>query len=155
MRSILRSIGAAAVLAALAAPAAHAQVGTNHIGPRIGYNIDAEVLTLGGQFSVPIGRRLEFYPSADIHLVDDGSMFGVNIDLKYRVPAQGMQWLYLGTGLGIIRRSIGDFSDSDIGLNLFAGVESLSGRIHPFGEIRFLVADGSQAQIVGGLNFTL
>jgi hypothetical protein len=155
MRSTLRTVAATAILAAVAVPTAQAQVGTSHVGPRVGYNFDAEAVTIGGQFSIPIARRLEFYPSADVHLVDVGSMLTVNIDLKYRVPAEGIQWLYLGTGLGIARRSFNDNSDSDLGLNLFAGVESLSGRIHPFGEIRFLVADGSQAQLAAGLNFTL
>ncbi len=151
----------AAVTAALATalvavlPAASAQTGRSHLGPRVGYNFDAEVVTVGGQLSFPIGNRLEFYPSADIHLVDEGSMFGVNLDLKYRVPGQSLPWLYIGGGLGIISRSVGDFDNTDTGLNLLMGAESLRGRVHPFVEGRVTVADGSTAQLVAGLNFTL
>lgn len=151
----IRVISAALTLALVATTAATAQTSRTHIGPRIGYNFDADVATLGGQISFPIGQRLEFYPSADVHLVDEGSMFGVNVDIKYRLPGNTVRWMYLGTGLGIVSRSVEDFDNTDTGLNVFIGAESLSGRVHPFVEGRVLIADGSMAQIVGGLNFTL
>jgi hypothetical protein len=150
-------IGAALSIAfAASASTANAQTSRTHLGPRIGYNIDAEAVSIGGQLSLPIARRLEFYPSADVTLVDNGSMFGVNLDIKYRLPAGGtMDWLYLGTGLGIVSRSVGDNDNTDTGLNLFLGAESLRGRVHPFIEGRLLIADGSMVQLVGGLNFTI
>lgn len=150
-------IGAAVLIAlAATAPTANAQTSRTHIGPRIGYNFDVEDISIGGQLSFPIGRRLEFYPSADLTLVDPGSMFGVNIDVKYRMPSGvSMEWLYLGTGLGIVSRSVGDFDNTDTGLNVFLGAESLRGRVHPFLEGRVLISDGSMAMLMGGLNFTL
>lgn len=153
-----RIVGATAVLATTlfaTLPEASAQTGRSHLGPRVGYNFDAEVATVGGQLSFPIGSRLEFYPSADIHLVDEGSLVGVNLDIKYRVPGQSLPWLYVGAGLGILSRSVGDFDNTDTGLNLLMGAESLRGRVHPFVEGRITVADGSTAQLVAGLNFTL
>jgi hypothetical protein len=155
---IVRFAGWSAVLTlAVAATAvtANAQTSRPHVGPRIGYNFDAEDISLGGQLSFPIGRRLEFYPSADVTLVDPGSMFAVNIDLKYRLPAgSSMDWLYLGTGLGIVSRSFNDNDNTDTGLNVLLGAESLRGRVHPFVEGRVLISDGSMAQLMGGLNFT-
>jgi hypothetical protein len=155
--SRLAAISAAVAIAiAATAPTATAQTSRTHLGPRIGYNFDAEAVTLGGQLSFPMGNRLEFYPSADLHLVDPGSMFGVNLDIKYRMPAGGsVDWLYVGTGLGIVSRSVNDNDNTDTGLNLFLGAESLRGRVHPFLEGRVLISDGSTAQLVGGLNFTL
>jgi hypothetical protein len=41
-----------------------------------------------------------------------------------------------------------------VGLNLFAGAESLKGRVHPFAEARLVLGDGSRFQLVGGLNIT-
>ncbi len=151
----IRVITAAVALALVATTTAAAQTNRTHIGPRLGYNFDAEVVTIGGQLSFPIGRNLEFYPSADFHLVDEGSLFGVNVDIKYRLPGTNVRWLYIGTGLGILSRSVDDFDNTDTGLNVFVGAESLRGRVHPFIEGRVLVADGSMAQLVGGLNFTL
>lgn len=155
--SRLAGFGAAlSITFAATASSATAQTSRTHIGPRIGYNFDAEAVTLGGQLSFPIARRLEFYPSADITLVDNGSMFGINMDIKYRMPAGGsMDWLYLGTGLGIVSRSVNDNDNTDTGLNVFLGAESLRGRVHPFVEGRVLISDGSMAMLVGGLNFTL
>ncbi len=134
---------------------ASAQTSRMHLGPRVGYNFDAEALTVGAQLSVPVARHLEFYPSFDFNNVDVGSLYAINLDLKYRVATASADWLYLGTGLGIAHRSVGDSSKSDAGLNLFAGAESLKGRVHPFGEARVTIANGSQAMLVGGLNFTI
>jgi hypothetical protein len=145
------AIGATLLTAPLAAQA-HGRL---HLGPRIGYNFDAEALTLGAQLSVPVGRHLEFYPSVDYHDVDVGSLYSLNLDIKYRVPLQGTEWFYVGTGLGILNRSIGDNDHSDAGLNLFLGAESRWGRVHPFAEGRATIADGSQVMLMGGLNFTL
>lgn len=156
MRTFPTRVTLAALTLALAATtAASAQTNRTHIGPRIGYNFDAEVATVGGQLSFPVGRHLEFYPSADIHLVDEGSLFGINLDLKYRLPGTNVRWMYVGTGLGILSRSVNDRDNTDTGLNVFLGAESLSGRVHPFIEGRVLISDGSTAQILGGLNFTL
>jgi len=46
-------------------------------------------------------------------------------------------------------------SNTDAGLNLIVGLESLKGWIHPFAEGRLTVGDESTFQIAGGLNFTL
>ena len=53
------------------------------------------------------------------------------------------------------RRSVGDFENTDTGLNLFGGYESMRGNVHPFVEVRIVAGDGSRAQLAGGLNFTL
>lgn len=151
---ILKLVLTAALTVGLTVTAS-AQTSRLHLGPRIGYNFDAEALTVGAQLSVPVGRHLEFYPSFDYHDVDRGSLYTINLDIKYRVAASNADWLYLGTGLGIATRSVGDADNSDAGLNLFLGAESLRGRIHPFGEARVMIADGSTAQLMGGLNFTL
>lgn len=126
----------------------------SHLGPQIGYNFDYEALVLGAQFSAPLGQHLELYPSFNIFLVDGATVWALNGDLKYRLPLEG-EWLYLGGGLNVTFFESGGVSNSDVALNLIAGFESRKGNIHPFGEFRFTVGDGSTAQLVGGLNFTL
>ena len=34
-----------------------------HLGPQINYDFDIEEIGIGAQFSVPMAKRLEFYPS--------------------------------------------------------------------------------------------
>ena len=128
--------------------------GRSHLGPQLGYNFDWEAVVIGAQFSTPIGTQLELYPSFNLFLVDGATVWALNGDVKYRLPLEG-EWLYLGGGLNVSVVDVGGASDSNVGLNLIAGFESRKGNIHPFGEVRFTVGDGSTAQLVGGLNFTL
>jgi hypothetical protein len=96
------------------------------------------------------GVRL-LYPSLDYFFVSPGSFWSINGDIKYRIATESVDWLYIGGGLNVISGS----GNSRAGVNLFAGFESLSGRVHPFGEFRFTENRGSTAQASAGLNFTL
>jgi hypothetical protein len=132
-----------------------AQTNRLHLGPHFGYNFDIEELGVGPQLSVPVARHLEFYPSFDWYFVSPGNLFALNADLKYRLASENLSWLYVGGGLNITRASAAGASTTDAGVNLLAGVESLRGTVHPYGELRLTVGDGSTAQIAVGLNFTL
>lgn len=147
-----RSMAAVALVLSLAAAGtAAAQTNEMHLGPRLSYQFDAEELGVGAQFSLPIASHLEFYPSFDVFFTDP-SLWSFNVDIKWRALAQSASWFYVGTGLNILDAS---GNGSNAGLNLFGGVESLKGRVHPFGELRFIVNDNSTAQVSAGLNFTL
>lgn len=139
-------------LIATSATAAAAQ-GRAHFGPRLSYHLDYEAVGLGAQLGLPIARNLEFYPSGDVFFRDDDSRWSVNADLKYRIAATAVPWFYAGTGLNIAQR--GGNNSSSAGLNLFMGMESRTGRVHPFVEFRYTANDGSTAQLAAGLNFTL
>lgn len=153
--SRFRAAALAALLLMGATATAQGQTRSMHIGPRFGYNFDIEQALVGVQFSAPVARHLEFYPSFDYYFVDAGSTWALNGDLKYRIGREQASWLYVGTGVNVTRTSFGNFHNSDVGLNLFGGIESLRGSVHPFAEVRATVGDGSTAQIMGGLNFTI
>jgi hypothetical protein len=150
-----RSAILTALLVLVASGIVRAQTDRAHIGPHIGYNFDIEELALGAQFSVPILRHVEFYPSFDYYFVDDGSLWAVNADLKWRVAKDRPRWLYIGGGLDLMHASNNGNGNTDAGANLFVGAESLRGRIHPFVEFRAILADNSSVQLQGGLNITL
>jgi len=126
----------------------------SHFGPQIGYNFDYEALVLGAQFSAPIGQHVEIYPSFNYFLVDGATVWALNGDVKYRLPLEG-EWFYVGGGLNLTFADFGGGSNTDAGLSLIAGFESRKGNVHPFGELRFVVGDGSTAQLAAGLNFTI
>jgi len=155
MASRILKVATAAVFFCTLAGAAEAQTSRMHLGPRISYQFDVEDVGLGAQFSLPVARHLEFYPSFDYFFVDPGSFWNLNGDLKYRLAGQHLDWIYLGTGLNIAHRSVGSADNTDAGLNLFGGIESLAGWVHPFGEFRLTVGDNTAAMVAGGLNFTL
>lgn len=131
---------------------AHAQ--RAHIGPRIGFDFDAEDALIGGQILLPITRSVELYPSFDYYLRDAGTWLGFNGDLRFRLNARTRSVVYLGAGLGVLHRSDG-VDDTDAGLNLFGGLDAHAGAVHPFVEGRLRLNDGSAFQILAGLNFTL
>lgn len=144
---------AAGLLAAAAAPAA-AQ-GRAHIGPRSGVNLDSDDWFVGAQFTIPLTRQFEFYPSLDVYFPAQGTSLGINGDLKYRVPV-GPTWSsYFGGGLNVLYRDANGVSDTDAGGNLLAGLESRWGNVHPFFEARVLLHDNTSLQLGAGLNITL
>jgi hypothetical protein len=149
------SMATALIAATTFASTAEAQTSRMHIGPRVSYQFDLEKIGLGAQFSIPVLRQLEFYPSLDYFFVDPGSFWSFNADLKFRVAAESLHWLYLGAGLNVARSAAGGVSNTRAGFNAFVGAESLRGRIHPFGEFRFTARDGSTGQLAAGVNFTL
>ena len=143
-----------ALLLLVASGLVRAQTKRAHIGPHVGYNFDIKEVNLGAQASVPIVNRLEFYPSFDYYFVDSGSLWALNADLKWRVAKDRPRWLYVGGGPDLMRRSVSGNHSTDAGANIFAGVESVRGWIHPFIEFRGILAANSSAQLQGGLTIT-
>jgi len=148
-------IAATLVIASAFAGAAQAQTDRMHFGPRLSYQFDLEEFGIGAQLGVPLARYLEFYPSFDYFFVDPGSFWNLNADLKYRILNRSANWLYVGAGLNIARRGAGGSHDTGAGFNLLVGAEPLTGRVHPFGELRFTANDGSTGMLAVGLNFTM
>jgi hypothetical protein len=128
---------------------------SSHVGMRMGYNFTNEELMLSANLTVPMARRVEFYPSIDIYTPDRGNRIGFNGDVKVMFPMSPGPQFYVGGGLGVLSRTEGDFSNTDLGVNLLMGLESRSGWIHPFAEGKVLLHDRSQFQLIGGLNLTL
>lgn len=149
------SLLAALALATIAATA-EAQTPSLHFGPHLSYNLDIEEMGIGAQLSLPIARRIELYPSLDWYLVNNGSLVGLNADLKFRVDNTGTNWLYVGGGLNVTNSNpdIGA-SRTDTRANLFVGIESRAGYVHPFAELRGMFGERSSAQLAAGINFTL
>ena len=155
MRSALRTAVCGLALVIGGAATAGAQTSNFHLGPQIAYDFEIEEFGLGAQFSAPIVNRVEFYPSLMFYFVDPGSFFNLNADIKWRVARDRPAWLYVGGGLNVARFSNDGDADTDLGLNLLAGAESLKGRIHPFVEGRLILAEDVRLQIGAGLNITI
>jgi hypothetical protein len=148
-----RSLFIVAALALLAAFPASAQ--RPHIGAHGGYNFDRDDMLIGAQLLLPIGPMVELYPSVDFHRTPgEGSLMGFNLDLKLRNPGQRAPF-YIGGGFSMLRVGSGGATNSDTGGNVFAGVESRVGALHPYFEVRGLLNEQSAVQLIAGLNFTM
>lgn len=138
-----------------AATTASAQTQRTHVGGHIGVNTDFDDVLLGFHATFPATRYLELYPSFEVYFPDAGTLLGFNGDFKFLIPTRSGFGFYAGPGLNILYQSVGDSDDADLGLNLFGGIETRRGPVHPFLEARALVHDNTSFQLVFGLNFTL
>jgi hypothetical protein len=156
MTSRIRAVAVGLALLVGVSAAAEAQSGPMQFGPRVGYNFDAEEFSIGAHLIKPLTSAIAIYPSFDYFLVDAGTLFGINADLRYQMPAENLQWLYLGAGLGITRFSYEGFSNTDTGLNLIGGFQPVgTSRIKPFAEARLGIGDGSSFAVFGGISIPL
>jgi len=156
MRSVTRIAMSTALAYCVAFSVAVAQQARQEASPRMGthmaYHFDVRDPGVGAQLDVPVAPRFALYPSGAIYLVDQGSLWGVNADVKYQVASP----VYLGGGLNILRRSTASTGDTDAGVNLLAGVEGhLGRRVHPFAEGRVILNEGSAFLLGAGLSISL
>lgn len=121
------------------------------------------VVPLGSAFGAsedePLGR-LKGVASFDYYFWDcpgvDCSYFEINGNLLYPLMVEGFD-PYLGGGLNIARASVetsvGDVSDTEVGLNLLAGAEFDLGDLGAFAEIKGELAGGEQLVLTFGILF--
>ncbi|HEY3935653.1 MAG TPA: hypothetical protein VGL65_13660 [Gemmatimonadales bacterium] len=155
MSGRLRIVGIAGALLLGTVAVASAQTSHAHIGVHGLYNTTFDDWGIGAQFSAPVARHLEFYPSFDYYFESAGTMWEANADVKYRAIGQRYDWIYFGTGINLHYQNIDDDHLTQAGWNLIMGAESLRGQIHPFAEMRVTVTDHTRFQMQAGLNVTL
>jgi len=126
-----------------------------HIGPHGGYSFDRNHGLIGGQLTFPIARQVELYPSFDYYFGSGPTVLGFSGDLKLRFPTGYGSDVYFGGGPHWLHTSITGASGTDMGWDVFFGLESRRGVTHPYIEGRVLNHSQSQFQLLGGLNITL
>jgi hypothetical protein len=119
----------------------------------MGYNFDADALTLGVQATLPVTTRIELYPSLDYYAISPGTLWAINMDVKFRPPTQ-LGALYVGGGIDYLHTSASGGS-GDVNLDFLGGWEVRRRSFVPYVEGRLILGSGSAFQIVGGLNFKL
>ena len=163
MKGILLRVVLVLMLLALAVQTADAQRRTRRraiatapgprFGPHLGYNFDVDDPLLGAQLSYPLTPQLELYPSFDYYLVDPGSLWSLNFDVKYHPPTR-YGALYGGGGINYSHARLFGRGASDTNLNLLAGLERRwRPRVQPYVEMKLIVGDGSSLQLVGGVSW--
>jgi len=94
------------------------------IGIRAGYDYDADVWSVGGQFKLPLGlmRMLQIVPSGDIFFVEDKTDWQINADAA--IPFPLLPGSYAGGGLAVVNRDFTNSGDDKMktGYNLFVGM---------------------------------
>ena len=121
------------------------------VGPRVGYDFDADDWSAGGQLRVP-GPRLEALASGDYHFAAGIHPWQLNLDLALRLGR--FSSLYAGGGIGIFRALT-----TDVGPNVLVGLHPPARRgspIRPYAEGRWtFLDDGTPFRLVFGVNLVL
>lgn len=138
----------AALLAFAAASGSAVAQGASRFGVHAGYQFDFDDAVVGAQAAWPIASRLEFYPSFDYYLVDAGSLWALNADLKFRPPTRRGAF-YFGGGLNYLNGGGG----GDTNLNLLAGLERRRRGTRPYLEAKLVLGGGNAFQLVGGFSW--
>jgi hypothetical protein len=130
------------------------------LGLRAGYDYDAEVWSLGGQFVLPLGSRpggLQIIPSGDLFFINGATDWQINLDAAIR-----LMMLYGGVGIAYLNRDFQqpDEKDKKTGTNLFIGMPLplplYKLRILSFVEARWTEVENERLfRLVVGLNFML
>jgi len=142
------------------------------IGALLGYGTEIKTIGLGANAEFPIMEKLTISPSFIYYLPKDESgikinWFEVNANANYYFLEEENIDVYGIAGLNYSSIKVkyensfglgGDFSSSDgrIGLNLGAGANfNIGNSITPFAEIKYVIIDGGQLVIAGGVKFNL
>jgi hypothetical protein len=108
-------------------------------GLRSGRDFENHAWSLGGQLRIPVRKKLELRPSADLFFPKHGSTgWQINGDAAIRVGQGG--GLYAGGGIAFVH--LGD-SGTETGYNLFFGLSTAppQARTKPFVEFRWTFLD--------------
>ena len=135
------------------------------LGPQLSFGDDTDI-GIGGRALVNVValQRWDFIGTFDVFFPDDGpnndvSYWEANGNLAYNFGIPGVPSLspYAGAGLNIAHVSVenagGDFDDTDLGINLFAGTQFRSRSVTSFAELRVVVEGGDQMVLTGGILF--
>lgn len=147
----------AALTLALALAAAPAQA--VDFGLRAGIYTDENDGFVGGELLFQLSDRWFLNPNFEWVFVDDGDLYTVNGDVHYDFDVRFDGYVWAGGGVALIfvdddrpgRRS--DDGETDVGLNVLAGVGWRAGAVTPYVQGKVILADDSQAVLAFGLRF--
>jgi hypothetical protein len=160
MRKLLCSVALVGMLAA-APSAVQAQL---EAGPLVAYFDDLEAIGIGAFLAIPVPQLAEGFaivPDFTWYFPDGIDYFEVNGDVAYFFPVSAespvMPFAFGGLSIGrsSFETAFGDFSDTDVGLNLGGGVQFAAGSINPFAGAKLEIRDDTGFVIFGGLGFPL
>jgi hypothetical protein len=121
-----------------------------------GIVMDPDAVALGGGLLADVGSPGSWYfnPTVDLALADARDMVSLNGDFHYDFTQSRSTSFWMGAGPALIWTDrVGRDADTDVGMNLLAGLGGRSGEVRPFGQLKGTVADNSSIMLSGGIRF--
>jgi hypothetical protein len=125
-------------------------------GVRGGFYSDAEAGFLGAELLTGLTRSWFLNPNFEYVFVDDGDLYTLNLDAHYDFPTRARSPFYLwaGGGPAVIFSDNGFDDETDIGLNLLAGVGfGKEQALRPYVQGKVVISDDTEAVIGLGIRF--
>jgi hypothetical protein len=133
-------------------------------GLRGGYYTDAEELFLGAELLMQISDTPWFFnPNIEYVFVDPGDFWTLNLDAHYDFDTDDEDlYVWAGGGPAILfrdrddrrgRRDDDDDGETDVGLNLLAGIGWQLETVVPYVQGKVVLSDDSEAVIAVGVRF--
>jgi len=153
------AFAALACLVFLAPAPAEAQI---DLDLRAGLYTDVEEAFVGFGILTPVTDRWFFNPNVEYVFVDPGSLWTLNGDFHYDFAQSGNMTFWAGAGPAIIFRDFDDDgrrgrrdddNETDFGANLLAGVGAVRGAVRPYGQVKVILSDETEAVLAFGVRF--
>jgi len=121
---------------------------------RAGAYLDSEAAFVGAELRFPITHELKLAPNLEWIFPDNGTFFGISMDLHYdfRTKSRAQPWVGGGLGIYIFNPEGPGGSDTDVGANFIGGV-GLKGNIMPYIQFKIVVKGNTEAVLGFGLRF--
>jgi len=155
MKRLCRRLLGTAILGSvcLLAPPSHAD--DFKVGVRAGYYTKVEEPFVGGELLVPLAHRFYFNPNVEYVFVENGSYITFNGDFHYDFHTHTSTYVWLGGGLGALRRDPEgpDNAHTDLAANFLAGIGFRVGRLIPYFQAKVIAKDDSLLSVAFGVRF--
>ena len=127
-------------------------------GVRGGAYTDDEEPFLGAEAVFDFGTqdRWSGTPNVEHAFIQDGDLTAVSFDFEYDFPARQTYTIWAGGGPTVIFRdqdASGNDDETDPGVNLVFGLGASKGEVRPYGQMKVVVADDTQAVLGAGIRF--
>ena len=145
------AVAAAALLLSVPPPAS----GETKFGVRGGYYTDIGEPFLGVEVLAPVAHRIYFNPNFEYVFVENLNYWTLNGDFHYDFPTHRPYYVWAGAGVGLLRVDPEgpDNGDTDVGLNLLAGLGFRTGSVVPYFQGKLILKNGSEFAVAFGIRF--
>lgn len=127
-------------------------------GVRGGAYTEAEEPFLGAEALFGLGSTKHWFgnPNIEHAFIENGDLTAFSLDFHYDFPTGQAYTIWAGAGPTVIfndRNAAGNDDQTDAGMNLVFGVGSKKGDVRPYGQMKVVVADDTQAVLGAGIRF--
>lgn len=127
-------------------------------GVRGGAYTDAEEPFLGAEALFGLGSTKHWFgnPNIEHAFIENGDLTAFSLDFHYDFPTGRPYTIWAGAGPTVIfndRNVPGNDDQTDAGMNVLFGVGSTKGDVRPYGQMKVVVADDTQAVLGAGIRF--